>query len=256
MIANYHTHTPRCNHALGTEKEYAEAAFQAGLKILGFSDHGPYYFPGSYYSRHRMRPEELSDYVEKVLALRREYAGRMEIPLGVEMEYYPHLFSQTLPMLRDGGIEYMLLGQHWLGDEMDEPYVGRPTDKVEDLKRYCNQAIEGMQTGLFSYLAHPDVLNFVGDEKVYLEQMGRICREAKSCGLPLEWNLLGMTKRRNYPNIRFWELAAQEGCVCILGRDAHDPQALLDGETEARAVKTIDSLGLHLLDKVPLRRIG
>lgn len=256
MIANYHTHTPRCNHAVGTEKEYAEAAFQAGLKILGFADHGPYYFPGTYYSRHRMRPEELRGYVETVLALRKEYAGRMEIPLGVEMEYYPNLFSQTLPMLRDGGIEYMLLGQHWLGDEMDEPYVGRPTDKVEDLKRYCNQAIEGMQTGLFSYLAHPDVLNFVGDEKVYLEQMSRICREAKSCGLPLEWNLLGMTKQRHYPNIRFWELAAQEGCDCILGRDAHDPKALLDAQTEARAVQTIQSLGLRLLDRVTLRSIG
>lgn len=255
MIANYHTHTPRCNHAVGTEKEYAEAACQAGLQILGFADHGPYIFPGDYYSHHRMRPQELPDYVEKVLALRKEYAGRMEIHLGAEMEYYPHLFADTVSMLRDGGIEYMLLGQHWLGDEMGEPYVGRPTESVHDLKRYCDQAIDGMQTGLFSYLAHPDVLNFTGDTGVYLEQMVRLCREAKGCGLPLEWNLLGMQTGRNYPNIRFWELAAQEGCDCILGRDAHDPRALLDSDTEAQALKCIHALGLKLLDTVPLRRI-
>lgn len=54
MIANYHTHTPRCNHAQGSEQEYVDAALSAGLKILGFSDHTPYFFPGDYYSTFRM----------------------------------------------------------------------------------------------------------------------------------------------------------------------------------------------------------
>ena len=45
MIVNYHTHTTRCNHASGTEKEYVEAAIETGLKVLGFSDHTPYPFP-------------------------------------------------------------------------------------------------------------------------------------------------------------------------------------------------------------------
>ena len=34
MIANYHTHTWRCRHADGTEREYVEKAINAGLKIL------------------------------------------------------------------------------------------------------------------------------------------------------------------------------------------------------------------------------
>ena len=37
--ANYHTHTARCGHAIGTDEEYVQAAIQAGLKTLGFSDH-------------------------------------------------------------------------------------------------------------------------------------------------------------------------------------------------------------------------
>lgn len=37
MIANYHTHTWRCRHADGTEREYVERAIEGGLKILGFS---------------------------------------------------------------------------------------------------------------------------------------------------------------------------------------------------------------------------
>lgn len=53
MIANYHTHTWRCRHADGTEREYVERAIEGGLKILGFSDHSPYPFPDGYDSGKR-----------------------------------------------------------------------------------------------------------------------------------------------------------------------------------------------------------
>ena len=45
MVANYPPHTGRCNHAYGVEKQYIEKAIEAGLQILGFSDHTPYCFP-------------------------------------------------------------------------------------------------------------------------------------------------------------------------------------------------------------------
>ena len=59
LIANYHTHTWRCNHASGSERQYVENALQAGLVVLGFSDHAPYIFPDGYYSTFRMFPDEL-----------------------------------------------------------------------------------------------------------------------------------------------------------------------------------------------------
>ena len=55
--ANYHTHTPRCRHAGGSEREYIENAIAAGMTTLGFSDHTPYFFEGKYYSSFRMFPE-------------------------------------------------------------------------------------------------------------------------------------------------------------------------------------------------------
>ena len=39
MNANYHTHTVRCHHAIGSEREYIEKAISRGFKKLGFSDH-------------------------------------------------------------------------------------------------------------------------------------------------------------------------------------------------------------------------
>ena len=41
MIANYHTHTHRCNHAIGREEDYVKEALKAGLKILGCDAHSP-----------------------------------------------------------------------------------------------------------------------------------------------------------------------------------------------------------------------
>ena len=41
LKANYHTHTYRCQHAYGSEREYIEAAIRMGIAELGFSDHVP-----------------------------------------------------------------------------------------------------------------------------------------------------------------------------------------------------------------------
>lgn len=40
-MKNYHTHTTRCMHAIGSEEEYILAAISAGYTELGFSDHTP-----------------------------------------------------------------------------------------------------------------------------------------------------------------------------------------------------------------------
>ena len=223
MKANYHSHTWRCNHAEGTEREMVERAIANGIQILGFSDHGPQIFPGEYYSNFRMRPEQLEDYVNQIFTLREEYKDRIELHVGLEMEYYPNLFKNILPLLRTSGVEYMIIGQHFLGDEINEEQVIQPTDSKAELQRYCRQLTEGMNTGLFTYVAHPDVFHFVGDKTFYRQQMRQICREANSCDLPLEVNLLGIRTKRNYPNEAFWQVAAEENCKVVIGRDAHKP---------------------------------
>ena len=255
MKINYHTHTTRCHHAAGTEREYVEAAIERGIKTLGFADHTPYCFPEGYYSGFRMRPEETAEYAATVLELRDRYSESIEIRLGVEMEYYPEHFADTLSLLREHQVEYLILGQHFLGNEYRQPYCGSPTTDTERLRRYCHQVMDAMNTGLFTYLAHPDLLNFHGDEQVYRQLMKEICREARACGIPLEINLLGLGENRHYPRNAFWECAVEEGCKAILGCDAHTPEGLLDVKTEARALALAKQWNITVLDDVPLRRI-
>lgn len=257
MIANYHTHTYRCGHARGTERDYAEAAREAGIRILGFSDHTPYHYPdGGTGSRTvRMSPEELPGYVEAVRSLAAEYRGSLEILLGLEVEYYPLCFSRLLELLRRNGVEYIILGQHFLGNEIGERYCGKTVGDEAMLTRYVDQSIEALETGLFSCFAHPDLLGFAGEETVYDAQMRRLCRAARETDTPLEINLLGIREGRQYPAERFWQIAAEEGNAVLLGSDAHRPEHLLDTATEEEALQLARRCGLRLLDTLPLRRL-
>ena len=255
MIANYHTHTHRCNHAIGREEDYVKEALGMGLKILGWADHTPYLFPDGYYSSYRMRPAQLPGYVRTIEDLREQYRGQIEMPIGLETEYYPKHFGSLLDFLRDFPIDYLILGQHFVGNEYDAPYCAVATDEKELLRRYCRQSMEAMNTGLFTYFAHPELIHYQGEWKFYQETMRPMCAEAKACGMPLEINLLGLGDGRHYPNRFFLEVAAEEGCEMILGCDAHSPQALNRPEVEAKAMALAREFDLKVLETVPLRSI-
>ena len=253
MIANYHTHTHRCNHAVGREEEYVQEAMKAGMEILGWADHTPYIFPGGYYSHFRMRPVQLDGYVKTIEGLREKYP--IEMPIGLETEYYPNHFGNLIEFLRDYPIDYLILGQHFIGNEYDAPYSGLVTDKKSVVRQYCRQSMEAMNTGLFTYFAHPDLIHYDGDWKFYMDTVRPMCAEAKACCVPLEINLLGLREGRHYPNRYFWEVAAEEGCQVILGCDAHSPKALNDPNAERKGLALAKEFGMTVLEKAELRSI-
>lgn len=256
MFANYHTHTWRCGHAGGSEREYVEQAIAAGIRILGFSDHTPCPFPNGYLSYFRMKLEQAEDYFTILSDLKQEYAGEIDIRIGVEAEYYPALFEDLLELLRGYPCEYMLMGQHYIHNETDGVYSGRATEDEAVLIQYVSQVLEGLGTGLFTYLAHPDLLHWQGHEAIYRREMERLCRGVKALNLPLEINLLGLMESRHYPCGRFWQIAGETGCMGILGCDAHWAHALNLPDVEAQGRKLAAKYGIPLLDTVELKPIS
>lgn len=250
MIANYHTHTWRCNHASGTERQYIENAIEAGIRILGFADHSPCPFPGDYYSDYRMYLHQTEDYFRILTDLKQEYAGQIEVHMGVEAEYYPALFDGMVDFLRQYPCEYMLLGQHFLGNEIDERYTYLPTRDSAELSRYVSQVLDGLKTGLFTYLAHPDLLTWQGDEDTYKREMTRLCLGAKELGCVIEYNLLGHYLHRNYPTEAFWKIAAEVGNSVIFGIDGHEPSSMNRPQTETEARVFLSGLGITPLDTI------
>ena len=236
MKYNYHTHTYRCGHATGTPEEYILRAIEGGITHMGFSEHAPHVFSDGHESGFRLPAAQGREYIGELRELREKYRDRIDIRIGFEMEYYPDHFQEMLETATSLGAEYLILGQHYIryGTEGECPPV-KPNDKPEDLAWYVDSLIEAMQTGVFSYLAHPDLFNFVGDEAIYEAEMRRLCKAAVRYEMPLEINFLGIRDHRIYPTERFWKIAGEEGCEVVFGCDAHKYKHAYDAESLAVA---------------------
>ncbi len=250
MFANYHTHTFRCHHAYGEDREYVEAAITAGMKVLGFSDHCPWIFPNGFVSDIRMSPAQTEDYFRSLTDLKSEYASDIKIYIGFEAEYVPELMEAQDRFLADYPVDYMILGQHSYAPEYESPYTGEATSDVSMLERYTDLVIEGMKSGRYKYLAHPDLINFTGSIVDYDRQLSRICDYLKEADSPVEINLFGLKDGRNYPSERFLKLAGERGCKAILGCDAHVKDMLTDYELAERGRKLAEKFGLTVIDRI------
>ncbi|MBR6425627.1 MAG: histidinol-phosphatase [Oscillospiraceae bacterium] len=251
LVANYHTHTKRCKHASGTDREYIEAAIQAGIRILGFSDHMPW-VDAPEFVRSRMDVSELDDYFQSLSDLKTEYRDRIEIHLGFEAEFYPDLMEHQLKVLEQYPCEYLLLGQHFSSHGPGTAYYGRPFDSAELLQQYTDLAVQGLERGAFLYLAHPDLPNFQGDPGCLNACYEQLIDAALRTDTPLEINVLGLRGGRNYPNPDFVALAARRGCRMIVGVDAHAPEQLLSAELIAQAQAMATDLGVTPEETLPL----
>jgi len=115
--------------------------------------------------------------------------------------------------------------------------------------------LEGLSTGKFTYLAHPDLPNWRGNAAIYRREMTRLCRGVKALDLPLEINLLGLYENRQYPTAAFWQIAGETGNKAVLGCDAHEPDSFGRVETEKEGRLLAERYGICLLETVELQTL-
>lgn len=255
MRSNYHNHTYRCGHACGTEEEYIKKAISEGIYNLGFSDHTPYPLREGYTSYCRMRTDEIDDYCQTLLRLREKYKGYINIHIGFETEYYKRYFDSLISLYRKHPIEYIIYAGHFIGNEGDDDGTFCAFDRTEDKSRltaYVDNALEAIGTGRFSMIAHPDMVNFVGDTDFYRQESERLIRGANAAGIPLEINLYGMRDGRNYPNPEFWSIAGRLGAVATLGFDSHHVKHVADENEIINGLRFADRYGIEIVDQIKL----
>ena len=250
MFANYHTHTSRCGHAMGSDRDFVEHAIKAGIKVLGFADHCPWVFGDGYVSDIRMTPHEVEGYFRSLTDLKREYANDITIYIGFEAEYIPQLIEAQDRLLADYPLDYMIMGQHFNDPETCHVYMGAPVYEESILAQYVDRIIEGMESGRYRYLAHPDLIRYLGGDEEYEKHMRQLCAYLKSRDIPVEINLLGMSGGRHYPSDRFFRIARETGNKAIIGIDAHMPDSLCDTEAISKGREFADRYGLEVVEKL------
>ncbi|MDO4483546.1 MAG: histidinol-phosphatase [Clostridia bacterium] len=257
---NYHTHTARCMHAEGTDEQYVLAAIEGGFRGLGFADHIPWPFKSGFVSPIRMPMSDLDGYLNSVNQLRERYADRIELYMGMESEYFPR-YRDHYDYLRDRGCQYFILGQHYNDTEEENDYIGFECETDDGVKRYADQVAEALNTGIFCYVAHPDLFmrHRTADQysNACIEAAKVICQAAKEANVPIEYNLLGLDlqlqgRDRGYPSTPFWQQASAYGNRVILGVDAHKPSSLSNTDLWEEGIRRVNATGLELQESISL----
>ena len=257
-LKNYHTHTSRCKHAHGSDEDYVLKALEEGYTTLGFSDHSPWPYENGYVSRIRMDADQLEDYVNSIRELRHRYSGRIEILIGLECEPFQQHFGWLKDMKEKYQLDYLILGNH-VSQEDEKGHFFMQSRTPDDLKRYTDMTLQGMESGLFTYVAHPEVSwsNYEEVDDACLRMAETICKEARRRNMPLEYNLLGQYYRENgtthglgYPHDAFWTIAASEGCTGSVGVDAHSPEMLTWTDRFVQAQEHLRELGVHVIEQL------
>ena len=252
LKTNWHTHTKRCNHAVGTDEEYVQSAITGGLTTLGFSDHAPY--PPVKSSRGRMDYEQLNDYQNSILSLKEEYRGQIDIFCGLEVEYYPE-FKEQLCDYRNR-FDYLILGQHSTSFNGTSVYELRTPDALDEYVKAIEKACE---CGLCDYIAHPDVAlwDYPAYDDTVVRASKRLAEISLYYNMPLELNAGSGVKydkkqyqdmlRYAYPTRLFFEEFSKNKCPVIIGLDVHDPKLFQTDLYLDRALSVIEGLDCNIL---------
>ncbi len=267
---NYHTHTEYCRHAGGRAEEYAAAARAEGLSILGFSDHMP--FPGDPFG-YRMNYEEIEDYYSDIRRIKAaclpspsnanpagERRIEMEVFCGFEGEYIRGKEPYYESLLTGGDCDYLILGQHMFLDRNGQLRNSGEMHGTKDYIHYFDSLIEGMKTGYFRLIAHPDLV-FINPFAWDIE-CERACDrffEAAGAGdYILEYNANGYRRgihsfedgpRLQYPHEKFWKKAAELNLRAVVGSDCHEPSQMYDSYVK-KAYEDAAALSLNIITEL------
>jgi histidinol-phosphatase (PHP family) len=235
LLYESHCHTPLCKHAIGWPTEYAAVAEQRGLKGIIITCHAP--LPDNLGIDHRMGPEEFDRYVELVAATRAEFAGRVDVRLGLESDYFPGIEAWAEKLHARVPLHHVLGSVHMQVTHYKARYFTGDIFAYQQL--YFEHLAESAETGLFDTLAHPDLVkneapdawNFSRIQPFIERALDRIART----GVAMEINTSGLNKAlpEMNPGPLMLRMMRERNISVVIGADAHRPTRVGDRYEEA-----------------------
>jgi histidinol-phosphatase (PHP family) len=231
ILTDYHWHTPLCHHAAGPLEAYVERACDLGLRSVGFACHNP--LPRGLGADVRMRETELDYYVARVRDLQFQYRHRIEVLLGLELDYVPGLDDELRRQVDRYPWDYLLGSIHYLDPECRHGAWSRnlPFDAEEQYVRYYTLVRQMAQSGLCDVVAHLDVAKRSGryPGPRGLAELMRALGAIQQAGMALEINTSGyrhpdVAAPEPYPAWPIVEQALARNIPVMVNSDAHNPE--------------------------------
>lgn len=248
MKTNYHTHCRYCD-GKGEPREYVEYAISRGFSALGFSGHCPLPYPNKY----SIKKEQYTEYCDTIRSLKDEYHDRIDIRLGLEIDYIPGMQEDFSPLINEGGLEYSIGSVHLVTPPGHEEALREGADNVLDHLWYIDGGKtepydEGLQR-FFGGDIRLAVKTFFYQNNAMIERntptvIGHIDKVAMN------------NKGRFFSNDESWyrdllyetlHLLAEKGCICEINtrgiyKGRHD-----DYYPSRQAIRYMDTLGIPVI---------
>lgn len=251
MKFDLHTHHFRCGHADGNIRDYVEAGIAAGLSVIGISDHTPYFGnPEDHPFPHiAMAKKDFAGYVEEVLKLKQEYAGKIDVLLGIESDYFPDHAETYREVLSQYPFDYVIGSVHSVNEvsifNKNRWKKLSEAQRIADKETYYALIRESARSGMFQILGHIDAMkgNYPAFSDIPADAaIDETLRTIADHKVAIEINTSGKTKLSGgwYPSDAILERALHFGVDVTFGSDAHTPQRVADEWDEvAKRLKEI-----------------
>ncbi|MEO5914925.1 MAG: histidinol-phosphatase [Luteolibacter sp.] len=235
VLYESHCHTPLCKHAFGEPDEYAAVALARGFKGITFTCHCP--LPDGFSSSVRMDPEQYDDYVAMIAATREAFAGRLDVRLGLESDFYPGVEPWLEKLHARVPLSHVLGSVHYQVSDYRKIYYKGDVFAYQQL--YYEHLALSAETGLYDTLAHPDLIKNESPADWDFERMRpfieRSLDRIAATDIAMELNTSGVKKTlpEMNPSPSQLLLMRERNIPVVIGADAHTPQRVGDGYVKA-----------------------
>lgn len=243
VLYESHCHTPLCKHAYGEPDQYAEVALARGFKGITFTCHCP--LPGGFSSSVRMDPEQYEDYVALINATREKFAGRLDVRLGLESDYYPGVEPWLEELHSRVPLSHVLGSVHYQVSDYRKLYYKGDVFAYQQL--YYEHLAQSAETGLYDTLAHPDLIKNESPRDWDFKRMQPFIERAldriAATGVAMELNTSGANKALSEmnPSPSQLRLMLERGIPVVIGADAHVPERV--GDAYGAALSLLQETG-------------
>ena len=240
-LSNFHTHCG-LDDGVGTMEEYVLSALSKGFGALGFSCHAP----GSLEDQWHMDKKDFPYYLEEIDRLRTLYRDRLEIYVGLELDYLEDTEELVGAEYRDQ-LDYTIASVHLMRHTKSGTYLSIDGPVVEfeallqdnfrgDIQKFATHYFTLQERMItqhsFDLLGHCDLMKKLNIDNKYFDPSSTWYRKAASHLLKvarkhnvrIEVNTGGISRGATtepYPSMDMLSECSELGIPVTLSSDAH-----------------------------------
>ncbi|MDR0683702.1 MAG: histidinol-phosphatase [Spirochaetaceae bacterium] len=241
-----HTHTSFCD-GNGTVEDFCAAAYKKKFVSLGFSAHAPVTKKTGLKTDWHLSDECFDQYRMTVRDARNRWHGKLDIYLGLEVDYIDGLVSASDFDCGEFDLDYLIGSVHYITPSrcvddspdqfeklLNEDFGG---DGMALADRYWDCMERMIYKGGFDIIAHADIVKknnkddkwFSTTDDHYIKRLERIACVIAESGLVTEVNTGGLNRGvtvEPYPSPHLLRLLQKKGVPVMINADAHRPEDL------------------------------